>query len=472
MLSLVFWLPIMLSSVNNRFGCWARKSLPFSSVLKLFSTRKTFSLPTAILNKDETSQALRCVDFINNSPDPYHAVKTVASKLNEAGFVPLKENDDWTNSQNTLNKGGKYYFTRQDTSIVAFTVGGRYGLSKDSAMKIMGAHTDSPVLKIKPNSKRPIASNMIQLNVECYGGGLWHTWFDRDLSLAGKVMVRNNDNKIEGRLINIAQPILRIPNLCIHLQTQKEREAFVFNKETHLQPVFCSDVANQTKSHTSNWQSNQETVLLQLLAEELGVNTSQIIDVDLTLYDTQTACLSGLQGEFIVGARCDNLASCFALTEAIVQHSTPSILSEDSDVSVMVLFDHEEVGSESNVGAGSPLISDTVRRIITSLHTTATSTSSTGYSLEEHIKSILRRSLILSVDMAHAVHPNYAAKHDKSHSPLLNKGIVIKSNANQKYATSLTTRTIVRELGQKSEVPLQDFVVRNDCPCGSTIGPM
>jgi aspartyl aminopeptidase len=219
---------------------------------------------------------------------------------------------------------------------------------------------------------------MIQLNVECYGGGLWHTWFDRDLSIAGRVILRRSGGVLEHRLLKIDRSILRIPNLCIHLQSGAEREAFAVNKENHLMPVLCNEVqsvlGNQDGSDEArpvkkakpdqgnSWQAGQQPELLELLADELSCSVADIADFELSLYDTQGAALSGSRSEFLCSSRLDNLASCFTAVEALEAHATDS-LAEDEDVSVIALFDHEEVGSSSFSGAGSTLIGDAVERI-------------------------------------------------------------------------------------------------------------
>ena len=243
-----------------------------------------------------------------------------------------------------------------------------------NGFKVLGAHTDSPNLKLKPYSKKS-SSGMIQLNVECYGGGLWHTWFDRDLSIAGRVILRRSGGVLEHRLLKIDRSILRIPNLCIHLLTPAERESFAVNKQDHLMPVLCNEVkAALLKEDPAegnhpvpndmpdSWQAGQQPELLELLADELSCSVADIADFELSLYDTQGAALSGSRSEFLCSSRLDNLASCFTAVEALEAHATDS-LADDEDVSVIALFDHEEVGSSSFSGAGSTLIGDAVERI-------------------------------------------------------------------------------------------------------------
>lgn len=297
------------------------------------------------LTESVHARASRCVAFINASPEPFHVVKTCAEKLLSLGFKELREDELW--SQHNLKAGDKCYFTRGGSSIVAFTIGGKFRVDAsnkgDVAFKILGAHTDSPNLKIKPKSKRSVASGTVQLNIECYGGGLWHTWFDRDLSLAGRVIVRQrnettgvvSDDHFVTRLVKVAHPVLRIPNLCIHLRSAEERDILKVNKEDHLQPLLCGEVnkqlsspkkaqtaSNDSPNTNDSWRESQEPLLLKLLAHQLQVDEADIVDFDLSLYDTQPAQQVGLQSEFLCGSRIDNLASCFTILEAFVDHAT------------------------------------------------------------------------------------------------------------------------------------------------------
>jgi aspartyl aminopeptidase len=415
------------------------------------------------------------VSFLDRSPEPFHVVETVIQELLAKGFSPLNEDDYWKAGR-VLKKGGKYFYTRNKSSIVAFVVGEKY--SPGSGFKVLGAHTDSPNLRIKPRSKRS-GSGLVQVNVETYGGGLWGTWFDRDLSVAGRVLVRHADGGLGFRLLKIDRPVLNVPSLCIHLRTPEEREAMKINKEDHLSPILCAQVASclaksQNEVEMNNgmaeemleddqWASAQQPEFLGLLAEEIGCSPADIVDFELSLFDTQGATLSGRHKEFIAGSRLDNLASCFVAIESLITHADAPRFAEDDMVSLVALYDHEEVGSNSNTGAGSPMMRDAVSRISDALSSSNDS---------ELYKVALSKSLILSIDMAHAQHPNYAAKHEKGHAPQMNCGVVIKSNSNQRYATTGVTGYIIRELARKAALPIQEFVVRNDCPCGSTIGPI
>jgi aspartyl aminopeptidase len=305
--------------------------------------------------------------------------------------------------------------------------------------------------------------------------------------------------KTEQRLVNLEDPIARISTLAIHLQTGEERGAFKVNKENHTSPIIATTAAptpndaaktalekeidsqvNVTSSATSSkWQEAQEPLLLKSIAEKLEIEAESIVDFELNLYDTQPASLGGITKEFLYSARLDNLATVFVALESLVNYTTPSssekekeeeeksdnsTFEDSSDVSVVVFFDHEEVGSNSAQGAGSPVMVDCISRISSALNGGATTNP------DMHTACI-RKSFVLSIDQAHALHPNYASKHEATHAPLINGGIVVKTNSNQRYATNGVTGFVVRELGRICDIPVQEFVVRNDCPCGSTIGP-
>jgi aspartyl aminopeptidase len=420
--------------------------------------------------------AKQAMAYFDAGSDPFHAVQTSADMLKNAGFTELAEAEPY---QGNIKPGGKYFFTRDKSTLVAFAVGEKYAAG--NGFKIIGGHTDSPNLRVKPRSKRT-ASGTIQLGVECYGGGLWHTWFDRDLGISGRVLVRNgSDGKIVQRLVKIDRALLRISNLAIHLLTVKEREAFSINKEDHMSPILALEAkkalsGNDNKDDkkegagaksdavTDGWTEYQEPALLQLLAMELDVDVKSIVDFELSLFDVQKAALGGVFSEFVHSARLDNLASCFIAVQALVDHVNEGLLVNDEDISMVVLYDHEEVGSSSAVGAASPIMGEAVRRISTALD---------GTTNPDVYESCLRKSFVLSSDQAHAVHPNYAAKHEKSHQPKMNQGMVIKRNSNQRYATTTMTGLLIREIAKQAGLPpVQEFMVRQDCGCGSTIGPL
>mmetsp|Transcript_581 Transcript_581/g.1360 ORF Transcript_581/g.1360 Transcript_581/m.1360 type:complete len:472 (-) Transcript_581:2845-4260(-) len=402
--------------------------------------------------------------FLSASTDPFHAVANAVAKLEAAGFSRVWAKNSAAAS---IQPGGKYYYTVHHSTLVAFTVGAKFQANQGGGFHIIGGHTDSPNLRVKPRSKKPDKHNCTQLAVECYGGGLWHTWFDRDLSISGKVLVRSaeNDQKIQNKLVQLTEPIARVSTLCIHLQSAEERQAFNVNKEDHTAPIIATSAfaPNQELEHGAavqlngdGWQRGQEPMLLQKIAEKLGVAVENIADWDLSLYDVQKASVGGMNQEFLYSARLDNLATVFCATEALAIHSND--LSEDTDIAMIVCFDHEEVGSVSSHGAGSPVLEEAMRKVA-------------GAVGAVHPQDMISKSFCLSIDQAHAIHPNYASKHESQHAPTLNSGIVIKTNSNQRYTTNSFTGFVVREIGRKTGVPVQEFVVRNDCPCGSTIGP-
>ena len=417
--------------------------------------------------------AEKACTFLSASTDPYHAVQNSIKILEAAGFrriIPIGDNhinETATTTPSTLHPGGKYYYTVQSSTLVAFAVGSKIMTSTGTVVTksgnfgfhIIGGHTDSPNIRIKPKSQKvPKKANTTQLSVECYGGGLWHTWFDRDLSISGKVLIRSTtDTSIAQRLVQFKEPIARVSTLCIHLQTPVEREAFKINKEDHTSPIIASTTTNidggkemiassvleQITNSNDHWLQGQEPMLLQRIAAELNVNVTQIADYDLSLYDIQPSTIGGIQQEFIYSGRLDNLATVFNAVTALSLQD----VNESSDVSMIVCFDHEEVGSVSANGAGSPVLQEAVQYVSTSL----------GNATSIQHSSSIQKSFCLSIDQAHAVHPNYMSKHDPIHSPMMNGGIVVKSNANQRYATNSLTGFVIRELGRICNVPIQEF---------------
>jgi aspartyl aminopeptidase len=256
-----------------------------------------------------------------------------------------------------IQPGGKYFFTKNRSTLVAFTVGQKVTPGNVPGFKIIGAHTDSPNLKIKARSKRnPVTAGCIQIAVECYGGGLWHTWFDRDLSISGRVLVRDvqsttGEEKIVQKLVNIQKPVARVSSLCIHLQTADERDAFRVNKEDHLVPII--GITDAVKGQLVGgmdfgddpWKKDQEPLLIQLIADNIGVAAKDIADFELNLYDSQPATIGGCNSEFLYSARVDNLATCFVAVETLVDYTNSESFQNDVDISMICLFDHEEVGS-------------------------------------------------------------------------------------------------------------------------------
>ena len=452
---------------------FASLCLLFSHVSALASSLPPITTPTI---QDATPLAERAMKYFDDSTDPFHAVHSSAQLLSQAGFEQLDSAETFGFAQ--ILPGGKYYYTKNKSTLVAFTVGPKYQPGTATSFSIIGGHTDSPNLRVKPRSARSAAKCKL-VGVECYGGGLWHTWFDRDLGVSGRVWVRQqqgDDSRIASRLVQIRRPILRISNLAIHLQTPKEREAFAVNKEDHLSPILATEAqhalmkttipALNSTSTQDGWQEHQEPALLHLLAQELDCNVDDLVDFELSLFDVQKASLGGAFGEFLYSARLDNLASCFLAVQGLLDYCDSDECRNSDDISMICLYDHEEVGSSSAVGAASPVLSEAVPRILASLNG--------GTPLPpDVIASTLAQSLVLSSDQAHAVHPNYASKHEKAHQPHMNQGMVIKRNTNQRYATTPWTGVVLREIARRAGLPpLQEFIVRQDCGCGSTIGPL
>lgn len=426
------------------------------------------------------------LSFVNASPTPYHVVSNVRAKLDAAGFHELPERAAWAGK---IAKGGKYYVTRNASSLIAFAVGEQY--VPGGAFAMVGGHTDSPVLRIKPVSKAR-KEGYVQVGVETYGGGIWHTWFDRDLSVAGRVFVAEGD-KLVSKLVKIDRALLRIPTLAIHL-TKERYVKFEFNKESQFKPIAglegsskeapedCEESANgssggccssamppaQLKS-VQDIVSRHDKQLLDVIAAELGVKVSQIEDFELLLYDTQASVLGGLNEEFIFSPRLDNQITCYCAVEALVRASTN--LKGQEGVQLVSLFDHEEIGSLSAQGADSSFLHDVVSRI-TALTLTPDVDLSGNTLPPAFFQQAMAKSFMVSSDMAHGVHPNYPEHHEANHKPLLNGGPVIKVNANQRYVTNSAGVVLMRRVAAQASVPMQLFVARNDSPCGSTIGPM
>lgn len=400
---------------------------------------------------DPRKLAIDFLTFINESVTHFHAVETSKRLLRAFDFIQVQETDVWK-----LERRGRYFFTRNHSTIVAFVIGGEY--KAGNGANIIGAHTDSPNLKVKPTSKRE-RKGCLQVDVETYGGGLWHTWFDRDLTLAGRVVVEVG-GKFEHRLVHIPRPILRIPNLAIHLQSADERSAFKFNPQTHLGfPILATTLKEQLNATKKQDETNHHTLVLELIAKELKVDASAIRDMELSVIDTQPSCLGGAFEEFIFSPRLDNLFMSYCSLMGLV-NSLPSV-SIEPRVRIVALFDNEEIGSVSANGAASSLMPQVLERIFRCLGAD-----------HEGVQRAYRQSFLISADMAHATHPNYPEKHEENHEISLHKGVVLKYNANQRYATTSVTAFLLKELARRNNVPIQEFVVRNDSPCGSTIGPI
>ncbi|KAL6885041.1 peptidase M18-like protein [Trichoderma longibrachiatum] len=480
---------MILSSAAGRSRT-AIQSLASSTRLSIRTASSPFSTTALVMAPPQA--ALDFVDFVNASPTPYHAVKSAASLFEKAGFTLIKERDSWAS---TLRPGGKYYLTRNSSSIVAFTIGRKW--RPGNPVAIVGAHTDSPCLRVKPVSKKTNVG-YVQVGVEKYGGGIWHSWFDRDLSLAGRVLVREGENIVQ-KLVKVEKPILRIPTLAIHLHRQTN---FDPNLEVEMLPIASLAAAELNKGKSADPRledSKDETMhdgededfhplekmtvrhhpaMLDVVASEAGVDVASIVDFELVLYDTQKSVIGGINDEFIFSPRLDNLGMTYCSVEGLISSvSASDALDDDSTIRMTVCFDHEEIGSESAQGAHSNLLPSVLRRL-SSLQLPTDAASDGSYEHVHHesdnptaFEQTLSRSFLISADMAHAVHPNYTGKYEPNHQPAINGGTVIKVNANQRYATNSPGIVLFQECARKANTRIQIFVVRNDSLCGSTIGP-
>lgn len=371
--------------------------------------------------------------FIDDSPSPYHATRTVASRLEDAGFRLLDETDTWK------LRAGDRSLVRRDGTLVAFTVPDRS--PSEGGFRILAAHTDSPNLRVKPRPDTGRAGCR-QVGVEVYGGVLHNSWLDRDLGLSGRVSVRNGAVP-EIRLLRVDRPLLRVPQLAIHLD-RSANDGLMLNPQQHLVPVWGQGPVEEGR-------------LGQFLAKELGTTEDNILSWDLMLHDLTPSALLGEHNEFVSAPRLDNLLSCWAATCALLG-AEPSTVAR---LPVVCLFDHEEVGSTSSGGAAGPVLASVLERIVLA----------TGGD-REGLHRALAASVCVSADGAHATHPNYPERHEPGHPITMNGGPVIKTNTNMRYATDAASSGLFALACERAGVPVQQYVVRSDMACGSTIGPI
>ncbi|MDH5471656.1 MAG: M18 family aminopeptidase [Gammaproteobacteria bacterium] len=374
------------------------------------------------------------MEFIELSPTPFHAVATMIGRLECMGYQCLFESEPWQ-----LKKGQGYYVTRNDSSIIAFKTGKQDVIS--TGVRMVGAHTDSPCLKVKPQPEM-VKNGYFQLGVEVYGGALLNPWFDRDLSLAGRVSYLADDDEIVHTLINFETPVAVIPSLAIHLDREANENRSI-NAQKDIPPVLIK-LPNEDKP-------NFKAILLQLMKQQNGITDAiEVLDYELSFYDVQPPSFVGLHQDFIAAARLDNLLSCYTGLMSLFEAS-------DDVTSLLVCNDHEEVGSSSASGAYGTFLKSVLERIA---------------GCGEEFTRTMTHSMFISADNAHAVHPNFADRYDDNHGAIINQGPVIKTNANQRYASNSETSAIFRRLCHQADVPVQAFVVRSDMACGSTIGPV
>lgn len=376
------------------------------------------------------------LSFLNDSPVNFLAVKTVCEELNNAGFTRLYADDHWQ-----LQSGGKYYITKNDTAVFAFIAGN----DVLAGYKIISAHSDSPGFRIKPNPEMLCEGNVLKLNTEVYGGPILYTWFDRPLSIAGRVVLRSDDPlHPSARLLHIRRPLLTIPHLAIHFN-RAVNDGNHLSKQTDMLPIIA----------ILNRASEADNFILNLICDELSVGKGDVLDFDLSLYDVTPACLLGIDNEFVSSGRLDDLSMVHAALSALVNTAE----NEQNMTRVMAIFDNEETGSGTKQGAASPILSDLLQRI----------NDAFGGSNEDYLRAIAR-SFMVSADNAHGLHPNYVSKYDPTNHPVLGGGPVIKINANCKYMTDADSAAVFRTICENANVPYQYFVNHSDVAGGSTLG--
>ncbi|WP_438952514.1 M18 family aminopeptidase [Porticoccus sp.] len=384
------------------------------------------------MNKQRYNQQL--LDFIYQSPTPFHAVRSMREILGSSGFIWLPEDAEWD-----IKPGGRYYTVRNGSSIIAFIAGHQPGI--ETGVRMVGAHTDSPCLKVKPKPELN-RQGYFQLGVEVYGGALLNPWFDRDLSIAGRLVFDDGEGLLDQILVDLKRPVAVIPSLAIHLDRDANNERKV-NPQTDIPPLLFID---PDKSVTDF----REFLVKELFSSGDLPEKARILDYELYFYDCQKPAMTGMHKEFISGARLDNLLSCFTGMQALLE-------AGDQISTMLVCNDHEEVGSISACGANGPMLQSVLQRL---------------YPDPALLTRVMRRSLMVSADNAHGIHPNFADRHDNNHGPRLNEGPVIKINANQRYATNSISSALFRHLCEKEKIAVQTFVNRTDLSCGSTIGPI
>jgi len=392
----------------------------------------------SLLSSTDFNQSL--LKFLQASPTPFHATDSMAQALLSFGYTELFEGQAWQ-----IAEQAGYFIRRNDSSIIAIWIA-----DKSQALRLVGAHTDSPCLKVKPNADIS-GKGYYQLGVEVYGGALLAPWFDRDLSLAGRVHARI-DGKIQSVMVNFERAIATVPSLAIHLDREANKGRTI-NPQTQLPPVLSITGA----SHLDGKDKDLNSILMVEVTKEIAKQylesepkVESILDYELFFYDTQPPALIGLDNEFIASARLDNLLSCFIGLQSLLE-------SDKAQNKLLICTDHEEVGSASACGAQGPFLQQVMERIWPS---------------NEDRNRIVAGSMMISADNAHGIHPNFTDRHDQNHGPMLNQGPVIKVNANQRYATNSLTSAIFKQLCDDTGVKYQTFVTRTDMGCGSTIGPI
>ena len=366
--------------------------------------------------------------FIENSPSCFHAIKTITEELKNEGFVEIKEKDTWQ-----IEQGKKYYVTRNLSSVIAFKI----PQNDFKSFNIVASHSDSPTFKIKENAEIEVKNKYVKLNTEKYGGMICSTWFDRPLSIAGRILVKEN-NAVKTHLVNIDKDLVIIPNLAIHMN-REVNDGYTYNAQIDMLPLYGD---NSSKGS-----------LMKTIAKEVNVEEESILGTDLFLYNRMNGTKIGANEEYISSPRLDDLECAFTSFSAFLSENT------SNSASVYCVFDNEEVGSGTKQGADSTFLYDVLRRINISLGKT-----------EEDYYRLISSSFMVSADNAHALHPNYTDKSDPTNKVYMNDGIVIKYNANQKYTTDAVSASIFKSICDSVDVPYQTFTNRSDILGGSTLG--
>lgn len=386
----------------------------------------------------EKELALDLIDFLYTSPTAYHSVKTVKERLDSNGFSEVKESDKWN-----LQKDGKYYVIKNDSALIAFTVGN--GELEEDGFKLIGAHTDSPGFRIKANPEMVAEGKYLKLNTEVYGGPLLYTWFDRPLGIAGKVTLKGKSSlKPEVKLVDINKPLLIIPSVAIHMN-RTVNEGFAVNKQKDTLPLLA----------LINEKFEKNNYLVNAIAKELNVEAESILGFDLGLYEIEKGSLTGINEEFISAGRLDDMWMVYAGIKALIDSKS------NKSTKVMVCMDNEEIGSLTPQGANSALLLNILERIALALEKD-----------REELHRALANSIMISADLAHAVHPNAEEKHDPTNRPVLGNGPVLKTAASGSYSTDSYNAAIFEGLCSAANVPYQKFFNRSDVRGGTTIGPI
>lgn len=372
--------------------------------------------------------AKELIQFIEKSPTCFQAVETMKEILEQEGYSELKERDKWN-----LEKGGHYFVTRNDSALIAFAIP-QEGLK---GFRIMASHSDSPSFKIKDNPEMAVENKYVKLNVERYGGMLCAPWFDRPLSVAGRVVVKENDTFVT-KLVDVDRDLLMIPNLAIHMSRQAN-EGYQYSAQKDMLPLYGEIVAKDT--------------FMETIAQAAGVKAEDILGHDLFLYNRQKGCIWGAQEEFLSIGRLDDLQCAFASLKGFLGGEKKEYAA------VHCVLDNEEVGSSTKQGAASTFLYDVLVRMVRGL----------GMDYEDYLRA-LADSFMISADNGHALHPNYTEKADPVNRPVLNQGIVIKYSGNQKYCTDAVSAAMFKDLCSQAEVPYQTFTNNSDIPGGSTLG--